>query len=632
MTRATNDNFLHLTLAQQWLRGDWPVRDFFDQGWVLQYSLSAAAHLLFGEKLGGESVIVAVAWAVSTFLAYQVVQRLTGSRVISAACALLLIVSSARGYSYPKGIVYAVAAALWWQYVSRPTTLRIVGFGAWTAVAFYWRPDHGVYVAAGLTLAAFAAHGASRLLVTRCLTAGAVTVALVAPFLLYVQLVYGLVPYVQTGLAAARVEHASHGTHEWPLVRYASELVTFEPAERFAPAIGLRWNPSSSPEQRQDIRSRYQLTPVGTDADDVERVRLSPESIDKLRTLINEPLVDDTAGIDRSSATLTEKDWPSWQRRKFAYRLLRMQLLPTLDPQTRASEFVAAFFFVCPIALLFLAPWVSSRLVRPAEAGPYAAPRAYAGFALFALLVAWAMIRNPFSARVADAVVLSSIAFGCCAGAVWRARRPAGPVSTILRRTALALVIATVVMTTATAGRFDGPVRWWRGAPDTYAELNASPPLSFYVGRPARFSLQLAAYVRDCVPAGERVLVLWFEPEIYYFSDRLMALRHGVFAPTWSGLEHEQRVALEKVKAANPPVVLARRSSIDDQARATFPGIVAHVEREYRVAATVSNGGEEYLIYARRDRPVLRTFDAQTWPCFTPKASTWERVGGRQSR
>ena len=35
MTAATNDNFLHLTLAKQWLAGDWPVRDFFDQGWVL---------------------------------------------------------------------------------------------------------------------------------------------------------------------------------------------------------------------------------------------------------------------------------------------------------------------------------------------------------------------------------------------------------------------------------------------------------------------------------------------------------------------------------------------------------------------------------------------------------------------
>ena len=232
---------------------------------------------------------------------------------------------------------------------------RVLNRGnGWTAVAFYWRPDHGVYVAAGLTLAAFAAHGVGRLLVSRCLTAGAVTLALIAPFLIYVQLVYGLVPYMQTGLAAARVEHSTHGTHEWPLVRYASELVTFEPAERFAPIIGLRWNASSSPEQRQDIRAQYHLTLVGADADGVERVRLSAESIAQVRALINEPLIDDTASIDRSSGTLTERDWPSWQRRKFAYRLLRMQLLATLDPQTRASELVAALFLAGPIALLLL--------------------------------------------------------------------------------------------------------------------------------------------------------------------------------------------------------------------------------------------------------------------------------------
>jgi hypothetical protein len=57
---------------------------------------------------------------------------------------------------------------------------------------------------------------------------------------LYVQLGYGLMPYVHAGHAQGQDDHAAHGTDEWPLLRYASQLIAFEPAERFAPTIGLR--------------------------------------------------------------------------------------------------------------------------------------------------------------------------------------------------------------------------------------------------------------------------------------------------------------------------------------------------------------------------------------------------------
>jgi hypothetical protein len=144
MTSATNDNFLHMTLAKQVLAGDWPVRDFFDQGWVLQYGLSAAAQSIGGDRLMSEAVIVALAWAISTYVVFDLVLHLTGSLGAALLSAPLLIVAGARGYSYPKGIVYAIAAMLWWKYVRRPSAAAIVMFGAWAAIAFYWRPDHGI--------------------------------------------------------------------------------------------------------------------------------------------------------------------------------------------------------------------------------------------------------------------------------------------------------------------------------------------------------------------------------------------------------------------------------------------------------------------------------------------------------
>ena len=51
MTSAANDNFMHMAMAQQWLAGDWPVRDFFDNGRLLQYSLSALAQVTIGDRI-----------------------------------------------------------------------------------------------------------------------------------------------------------------------------------------------------------------------------------------------------------------------------------------------------------------------------------------------------------------------------------------------------------------------------------------------------------------------------------------------------------------------------------------------------------------------------------------------------
>ncbi len=273
ITSATNDNFLHMTLAQQLLAGDWPVRDFYEGGWLLQYTLSAAAQLIVGNRLLAEALVVGIAWACSTYIVFRVVQQLSGSSAAATFAGMLLILAAARGYSYPKAIVYAVAAMLWWNYVRQPTTARMAGLGAWAAVAFYWRPDHGVYVAVAIVLAAWAAHGLGRQWLTACTVAGSVMLSLVVPFLAYVHAMVGLGNFVQAGAAAARTEHTTQGAHAWPVLRFAGNIFTIEPADHYAPVIGIRWSPSSSSDTRSQIVVSYGLTPVETDRDSM-RVRL----------------------------------------------------------------------------------------------------------------------------------------------------------------------------------------------------------------------------------------------------------------------------------------------------------------------------------------------------------------------
>jgi hypothetical protein len=631
MTSATNDNFLHLTLARQWLSGDWPVRDFFDQASILQYAISAVAQVIVGDRLVSEALVVGLAWAISTYLVFELVRRLTGHPVVATLAALLLITAGARGYSYPKGLIYAVAAPLWWRYVHAPDRKGVALLGAWAAVAFYWRADHGVYVALGVPLACLAAHGVRLLSLSRCVVAGAAMLALVAPFLGYVQATLGLPEYIQTGVAAAQTEHLTQGPHEWPVLRFGRRTVVAEPADAYAPAIGIRWVSESTAEQRQQVLARYDLTPIASDDNAVERVRLSARSIANLRAVVNEPLVADTSGVDRSSGTLSPSSWNAWQRWKFNHAWLRMRVLPALDSEARASEVAVALFYAFPIAMILTARWLTGYLRNVSSAQLVA-------FATFVLIVDAGMLRLPFPARMGDGVVLSAVAFGCCVSGMWRASIASWWLPrSVLSAGAVALTLA-VLTSVSSASRFDERISDLAGGgmslararaswQAVYDELTASPPLSYYVDRRARFSLLLAGYVRDCVPEGERLLVLWFEPEIYYYGDRLMAQRHLVFAPTWAGVAHEQRMTIDKIIRFAPPVVLARQSALEGYARASYPGVVDYLQREYRLAATIAEEGEDYMIFARRDRTPLRGFGSGEWPCFVREPTRWSRVG-----
>ena len=70
-------------------------------------------------------------------------------------------------------------------------------------------------------------------------------------------------------------------------------------------------------------------------------------------------------------------------------------------------------------------------------------------------------------------------------------------------------------------------------------------------------SVRLAEYANACLLPSERLLVLWFAPEIYYYAGRLAAQRHLVFVPGWAGLEHEQRMTLAMAERFSPPLAFA---------------------------------------------------------------------------
>src|SRR5262245_28082310 len=83
----TNDQFMHLSWAQQILMGDLPGRDFVDPGMPLAWASSALAQTVLPGPLG-EAVFSALMFGVTSALLYWVATRLTGSRL--AGCATVV--------------------------------------------------------------------------------------------------------------------------------------------------------------------------------------------------------------------------------------------------------------------------------------------------------------------------------------------------------------------------------------------------------------------------------------------------------------------------------------------------------------------------------------------------------------
>jgi len=221
-----NDHFLHLTGAQQMLFGEWPTRDFADPGLPLMYAVSAMAQAIGGYTLLSEAVLVAVAFGVAASFTAVAVLQLTSSMPLALGATLLEVAIVPRTYGYPKLLLYAVAFVLFQRYVSRPTLSRLTTMAAWAAIAFLFRHDHGLYIAFGGAITALLAseNKVEKVSPRRLAVFVGIVVALLVPYLAYVQVFGGLPIYLRTAIEFSARESARQG-RVWP-----NPFVTDQPA------------------------------------------------------------------------------------------------------------------------------------------------------------------------------------------------------------------------------------------------------------------------------------------------------------------------------------------------------------------------------------------------------------------
>jgi hypothetical protein len=337
-----------------------------------------------------------------------------------------------------------------------------------------------------------------------------------------------------------------------------------------------------------------------------------------LRALIDDPQIEDTGRMERGSASFTRAQWPLWDRALFNVPVLRMKLLPGIDGSFEAGMAAAMMAYAMPLlALLLLIP--ALRLQLP----PAVTPRALFCSSSFAEILNVGLLREPYNQRVAEVLVLPVVLLAVFLTVLLRSSLPA--LARWPARIAAVAVMVLTIKSLAVAGEFGTRVRWLTGegqmarARETWsqiaARLESSPPARLEAGRAELATARLAEYVRRCVAPSDRLLVLWYAPEIHYESDRLMAGRHLYFFPTFARVEEEQRRELEKVTRFRPPVILTDSAS-SIAARKAFPALVRYIDGNYVTGAEFGGEGDRYSILIRRDSPP-RTVDRTTgWPCY----------------
>ncbi|HXE80914.1 MAG TPA: hypothetical protein VNK41_09200 [Vicinamibacterales bacterium] len=580
-----DSNFVFLWEATALLAGDRPYRDFFEWGAPLPAYLSASAQVLAGHRLIGE---FALQWAFiigGVVLAFHLGIR--SSRSVLAPLATLpivvLLVSDAPTYHYPK--LFCVPFSIWlaWRYLDRPGAHRAAVLGAGAALVFFFRHDLGVYAAgaAGLALAFGAMRQGSdarRAVPVHAAVCAAGAVVLLAPWAVVVHRGEGLVPYFR--LRTAKYE----GTfaQAYRSLRDLNPLSTFAP-ESPAPTTGIVtfvWQQNVDAVQQRRLEREYNLRAVDRGTPSQGSRAYEAANIYDPRLLELEPYISDPSGFP-------------WERLRAVSR--------SLPSRERAVVWIQQMAVIAPLALLLSA---AVRWRRDADGGTVALQIALAGLTLMAATAG--LLRTP--AYVGSlGPVIAPLAAPLLAWSTPRSRsralvRPA-PAFVLLALTTWAAVIWVGTLTTRRS------LDDWRqetahSISAAFRRLLVTPPIEAS-GSPT------LRYLRECTADTDRVLVSGMTPfDVSYFVGRPVAGGHLYWKDAWGADPVYEGRSLALLRRQSVPFAIANRRPVLEDFE-PYPRIRAYLEQHYRELP----GSQGFILFDRR-RPVVRRYGVEGHPCF----------------
>lgn len=201
--QLTNDHYLHLALAQRFLLGDLPGRDFIDPGLPLMYLLSALAQSL---KPGpfSEVVLTATMLAIAAGVTYGLAARLTRSWFWPIVAVFIEAALWPRPYSYPKVLVPVLVLAAWWRYASQPSSRKMWALAGCNAIGVLLRHDLGAFSILAVSAAICTTGSAPRERLRIWLRYLICTAVFLAPYQLFLVGSGGIIEHVRQGLEFSR--------------------------------------------------------------------------------------------------------------------------------------------------------------------------------------------------------------------------------------------------------------------------------------------------------------------------------------------------------------------------------------------------------------------------------------------
>jgi len=611
----TNDHYIHLARAQQVVLGAWPVRDFVDPGMPLMYLVSAAAWWLSGGTIGAEVLLVAVAFAVGATCTFMAARRLSGSPWLATALTLLVIVIWPRSYSYPKVLLYGLAAWAILAATDAPSEWRRFGLAALTAVAFLFRHDHGLYI--GLAAACAIALGSVALgrqvLMRRLAVFAATGLLLVAPWLLYVAYYQGLVDYFASGIGFSRAEAESTVIRTLPRIQVDAnrELLSLQPPAR--PVARILWRPETSEDSRRAMERRYGLQPVAGGEPGIE-YHLRDASPAVIQALADEPLIGGSSGLARVE---------SWSRLDAALAWLSPGRIHIGDGMRLRDNSYVWLFYVF-YALPVLAAIVAWRR-RTAGALTVEAAPAIGALIVLALAANAGLIRGNLAVWLPDAIVPAVLLLAFLLPLAWRAM--AAGRQQVVVRAAVVVLMAITTVATAEAGDFLeqldrtdvklGPAGFGARLDALAAAMRVrhqelgSGPSGVAQGLSPFFR-----YVQRCTAADDRIFMSWFYPDVFVAAGRGFAGGHVFLMEPFYTSAAEQARTLGRLQHESVPFMLIFRDR-ESNFRRHYPVLAAFLDERYvRMADVPVVESKGVGVFVEKGRSV-RHVDAETqWPCF----------------
>jgi hypothetical protein len=200
----TDDHFFYLVRGWQILFGDLPVRDFVDHGAPLYYYVAAAVQLVMGRGTLSELVFSVTVLAACASATFWLAARGSGSIAAGLVGAAFHILLEPRFYNYPKILVYVVAIPLLWRFAEGPTAALRFWLALVTALGFLFRHDHGAFVAVAMAVQLLLMERTRWIeKLKHAVLYAAIVCALLAPYLLFVQLNGGVRSYFEQAMAWA---------------------------------------------------------------------------------------------------------------------------------------------------------------------------------------------------------------------------------------------------------------------------------------------------------------------------------------------------------------------------------------------------------------------------------------------